>query len=180
MKKIMMTLAAVAMAATMNAQVYVGGSLGFGSVKHGDSESTYKIIPEIGYNLNDQWAVGVKVGYQKGDASFGNGEKSISQDVTTETFSVSPYARYTFLNTDMVNLFVDGGVDFQSVKDHGTVFGVGLRPGVALKASDKVSFVAHFGFVGYENFSPKGDGDSSNAFGLDLSNNVSFGIYYNF
>lgn len=179
MKKIMMTLVAVAMATTMNAQWYVGGSVGFGSVKHGDSESTYKFIPEVGYNLNDQWAVGVAFGYQKGDASFGNGNESINQDVLTETFTVSPYARYTVTSSDAVSVFVDGGIDYKSIKDNGSVFGIGLRPGIAVKASDKLSFVAHLGFVGYENYSPK-HGDSSNAFGLDLSNNVSFGLYYNF
>jgi len=40
--------------------------------------------------------------------------------------------------------------------------------------------VAHVGFVGFETFSPK-NGDSSNAFGLNLDgNNILFGVYYNF
>ena len=63
MKKIFMTLVAVCFAATMNAQVYVGGSLGFNAWSSqenaGDrSETTFKIMPEIGYNINDSWAIG--------------------------------------------------------------------------------------------------------------------------
>ena len=54
MKKILMTLAAVAMAATMNAQGYIGGTMGIGSLKVGDAdaETSYKFLPEIGYNIN--------------------------------------------------------------------------------------------------------------------------------
>ena len=74
MKKILMTMVAVFAAMNMNAQVYVGGSVGFGSAKmgSGDSESTYKILPEIGYNLNSEWAIGVALGYQKGTCNFGD------------------------------------------------------------------------------------------------------------
>ena len=69
MKKIFMTLAAVCFAATMNAQVYVGGSLGFNAWSSqenaGDrSETTFKIMPEIGYNINDSWAIGTVIGYE--------------------------------------------------------------------------------------------------------------------
>ena len=179
MKKILMTMVAVFAAMNMNAQVYVGGSVGFGSVKAGSlsSESTYKIVPEIGYNLNSEWAIGVALGYQKGNCDFGNYDFTFN---TTEVFSVNPYARYTFLNSDMVNVFIDGGLGFASVKDGGSLFQVGLRPGIALKANDKISFVAHIGFVGFETASPK-HGDSSNAFGLELdNNNILFGVYYNF
>ena len=179
MKKILMTMVAVFAAMNMNAQVYVGGSVGFGSAKvgGGESESTYKIVPEIGYNLNDQWAIGASLGYQKGACNFGSFDFAPGD---TEIFTVNPYARYTFLNSDMVNVFVDGGLGFASIKDGGSLFQVGLRPGIALKANDKISFVAHIGFVGFETASPK-HGDSSNAFGLNLDgNNIMFGVYYNF
>ena len=175
-----MTIVAVFAAMNMNAQFYVGGSVGFGSAKlgGGDSESTYKIVPEVGYNLNDQWAIGVALGYQKGSCNFGNLDFNPGK---VEVFAVSPYARYTFMESDMVNVFVDGGLTFASYKDAGSAFQAGLRPGIALKASDAISLVAHVGFVGFETYSPKGDGESSNAFGLNLdNNNIMFGVYYNF
>ena len=75
MKKIFMTLAAVCFAATMNAQVYVGGSLGFNAWSSqenaGDrSETTFKIMPEIGYNINDSWAIGTVIGYESNSLSL--------------------------------------------------------------------------------------------------------------
>ena len=174
-----MTMVAVFAAMNMNAQVFVGGSVGFGSAKvgGGESQSTYKIAPEVGYNLNDQWAIGVALGYQKGSCNFGSFDFNPGE---TEVFSVNPYARYTFLNSDMVNVFIDGAIGFASYKDLGSAFQAGLHPGIALKASDKISLVAHVGFVGFETYSPK-HGDSSNAFGLNLdSSSIMFGVYYNF
>ncbi len=176
-----MTLVATAMAVSMNAQVYVGGSVGVGSVKYGsqDAETTYKFVPEIGYNLTDEWALGVAFGYQKGACSLGNG--NYGQDVDTELLQINPYVRYTAVKSKLVNVFVDGGVGIGSYKDLGTQFQLGLRPGLAVNLNENISFVAHVGFIGFESFSPKGDGDSSNTVGVDLDgNNVTFGLYFNF
>lgn len=138
MKKILLTIVAVMAAINMSAQVYVGGSIGFGSVKAGagDSEATYKFIPEVGYNLNDEWAFGAALGYQKGACSIGNG--NFTQDVTTEIFAIDAYARYTPWDFDLVKVFFDGGFGFGSIKDGGTLFNFGVKPGVALCVTDKI------------------------------------------
>ena len=178
-----MTMAALMAATAMNAQVFIGGSIGFGSVKIGgaDSETTYKVVPEIGYCFNEHWAIGIALGYQKGECSIKPDVSNYTQNVETEVFGVQPYARYTFTDWDMVNIFCDLGIGFASYKDLGTDFSVGLRPGASLALNDKLSFVTHIGFLGFETFSPKGDGKSSNAFGLDIDNsNLTFGLYYNF
>jgi hypothetical protein len=181
MKKVMMTLVAALMTVAASAQVYVGGSLGIGSVKLGanDAKTSFKIVPEVGYNINDEWAVGLAIGYQQGECSLGKGE--YMQDTEMKMFGVNPYVRNTFLHTKYVNVFVDGGLTYENIKDFGNNFQVGLKPGIAVNFNDKLSFVAHIGFIGYETFSPKGDGKSSNTVGVDLDgNNITFGLYYNF
>ena len=179
MKKIMMTLAAVAVAATMNAQVYVGGGVGVATSSYdGNSTTVWSIIPEVGYNLDENWAVGITVGYGESKVKI----SGVSEKV--KNFKVAPYARYTFVKFDHVNLFVDGTVGYQHENYAGTktnTFGVGLKPGVAVNLNDKLSFVAHVGFLGYENEKVKGADKSTNSFGFDLNgNNLSFGVYYNF
>lgn len=180
MKKIVMTLAAAFVATAMSAQVYVGGSVGinaWSSQKNaGDrSETTFKIMPEIGYNINDAWAVGTVIGYE---SDKWQGVEGVSENA----FTIAPYARYTFAKCGKVNFFIDGGVGFTTAsKADWTEFSVGLKPGLAVALSDKVSFVSHFGFFGYDQWNPEGDKNNTSKFGLDLDgNNLTFGLYLNF
>ncbi|MBR1448129.1 MAG: outer membrane beta-barrel protein [Prevotella sp.] len=180
MKKIMMTLAAAFVAVSMNAQVYVGGSLGinaWSSQKNaGDrSETTFSVLPEVGYNFNDEWAVGTVIGYES-DKWAG------IEGVSENAFTFNPYVRYTFAKAGKVNFFVDGAVDFTSASDADwTSFGVGLKPGLAVNLTDNISFVSHLGLIGWQQLNPDGDDNSINKVGLDLSgNNLTFGLYFNF
>ena len=154
MKKIFAVALVAMMTMTANAQVYVGGGIGFQtSSNDGNSETTIKILPEIGYNLDENWAVGIAVGY---------GE-----------------------NQTKINVFVDGTVDYAHADADGlksNSFGVGVKPGVAVNLNDKLSFVTHFGFLGYQYDKLDVDGaKATNTFGFDLDgNNLTFGLYYNF
>ena len=97
----------------------------------------------------------------------------------THTFEVNPYVRYTAIKGKVVNVFVDGAFGYKHYNDLGNSWSLGLKPGVAVNV-DKFSFVAHIGFVGYENFKPEG-GDASSVWGVDFDgNNISLGVYYNF
>lgn len=185
MKKILMTMVAAFAAVSMNAQVYVGGSLSFWSNK-GDkaavgyadkSETTFKIMPEIGYNLNEEWAIGAVIGYEN------NKWNGVSGEFFSESaFTFNPYARYTFANLGKVNFFVDGGVDFKTYsKADGTTLGIGFKPGLAVNVTDELSFVTKVGFIGWKQTNPDGDDNNINKFGLDLNgSNLSFGLFYNF
>ena len=180
MKKILMTMVAVFAAMNMNAQVYVGGSLAIeawsSQVKAGDkSETVFKIMPEIGYNLNEDWAIGTVIGYQSDKFSGING-------VSESAFTIAPYARYTFSKLGKVNLFVDGGVDFTSAsKADWTELAIGFKPGLSISLTDNLSFVSHIGFIGWDQLNPDGDDNNISKFGLNLDGmNISFGMYYNF
>ena len=84
-------------AITANAQVYVGGTFGVGSDKvetEGTEvkNTTFKILPEVGYELNEDWSVGTVVGY----------EYNKSGDVKTNTFTIVPYATLFLLSSNVV------------------------------------------------------------------------------
>lgn len=180
MKKLFSLIAVAFVAMSVNAQVYVGGSLGinaWSSQKNaGDrSETTFSILPEVGYNLNDEWAVGTVIGYVSDKWTGVNG-------ISESAFTFNPYARYTYLKAGKVSLFVDGGVDFTTAsKADWNELAIGLKPGVAVSLSDNISFVSHLGFIGYDVYNPDGDDNNISKFGLDLSgNNLTFGLYFNF
>lgn len=191
MKKIMMTLAAVAVAATMNAQVWVGGELGFKSSHNNGSEDTQKtfdIAPEIGYNLDDNFSVAIKLGYSYSDALDWDevlGTTNIFGSYRTNAFSIKPYIRYTFVKAGNFSAFVDGGLNYTTMHAQGAdnnlnVFGAFVTPGIAYAVSDKVGLVAHLGQGLYFNHTWLKDSFRNNTYGLNLTNGISFGAYYNF
>ena len=188
MKKIMMTLAAAIVAVSASAQVYVGGTVGFlGSKSNADNAKTatqFKINPEVGYNFSDSWAVGVNVGFGSVKGTWAGGYGSaVDGEKATTTFTVAPYARFTYAKLGNVSLFLDGKVSYTTVKDSYNEYGVNIVPGVAFAASDKVSFVAKMGDgLGWNQMKIKNSDAKLNRFGLDVNSlsALEFGMYFNF
>lgn len=173
MKKIVLSLLIMVAAFTANAQIYVGGSFSWTRNDVEDSNQ-FSIAPEVGYNFNKQWAVGVELEYihKKQPYEKANG------------FSIAPYARYTFFEKSIVRLFLDGGVGFSTMKwkyeDNDNGFEIGIKPGIAVVLSDHWSLEAKYGFLGYrDKYTPAGG--NANVSGLDFNpNSLSFGIKYEF
>lgn len=171
MKKIFMSMAAMLVAVSASAQVYVGGGVGLGSTKVGDggSKMSYKFVPEVGYSFNDKWDAGLSVGW----TGVEDGQ---------HTFEIAPYARYTFMHSKLVNLFLEGTVGYGHIGGNGAdtdVFEIGIKPGVTVNLSDHVAFVTKVGFLGYQQ---SGEGNSKmKQWGFNLDGtNVTFGINYKF
>lgn len=181
MKKLL-TLAAAAIISLSAAaeNMYVGGNLGFW--RDGTEHKTNAhISAELGYNLTDNFAVGGALGWKYAH----------THGVSGNLFNINPYVRYTFVKWDLVSLFVDGGVDlgigktsYKDGDDSDTAFtyGIGFKPGVALNLNDHCSFVAHFGFLGYNGMNDAAEDQGYHkSWGLDFSSyNLSLGFYYNF
>lgn len=140
MKKALLVLVAVlACVTTANAQFYVGGSLGFTSTKvEGESGTSYKIIPDFGYQLNDKMSVGIQVGYSHGIAAFGSltvtdikqamsnvisGFADMNDDgMKLNSFTVSPYFRYNLVEFGKAHLFVEAYVGYSSISANTSAF----------------------------------------------------------
>lgn len=164
-----MSMAAMVVAISASAQVYVGGGVGISSTKVGDGDSklSYKFVPEIGYQFNKNWEAGLSVGW-----------KGVEDGA--HSFELAPYARYNFCTSKLVDLFLEGTMGYTHVGGNGTdadVFEVGLKPGLKLNLSDHVSFVTKVGFFGYQ----KNDYTDVQKWGMDVdATNVTFGVNYKF
>lgn len=171
MKKIFMTMAAMVIAASASAQVYIGGCAGLKSVKEGkeDAKMHYALVPEIGYEFNKNWEAGLTIGYEGVEDGL-------------NTFELAPYARYTFCNTKLVDLFLEGTVGYKHFggnhRDYDG-FEFGIKPGLKVNLSDNVAFVSKVGFFGYKQ---EGEGSSKHKeFGVNLDGtNIQFGVIYKF
>jgi hypothetical protein len=176
MKKIVLTMVAAMVAVVMDAQIYVGGAVGFQTVSHdGNSTTAFTLKPEAGYSFNEDWAVGMAFGYSES----GKDESKV------KTFIINPYVRYNAVKFDKVNLFLDGGLEYINTKYDSyknNTFGIGVKPGISVALTDNLSIVSHMGFIGFKSSKPDFDGaKATNTFGVDLdTNHLDFGLYYSF
>jgi len=172
MKKIFGLLILVCVITSANAQVYIGGSVSaWVDENKKDETTTLEFLPEVGFLINDRWSLGTVLGYT---------QKEVDGTKTYETFEFAPYARFSYYRFDLVRLFVDAGFSLYSSKsgkaERETTYGIGLKPGVALDLSDRISLIAKFGFLGYRQYN-----DNHDAAGFNINgNSLSLGVFYAF
>jgi len=181
MKKIILSAIVAVASLSANAQVWLGGDLGFGFTKAAEgakTANTITVAPEIGYMISDKWGVYADLSLQSSKAGY-EGAKAKT------AFGFDVAARWIFAKTGIASFFLDGGVgmDFYN-NEGGSVFDVKIQPGVKFDASEHVSVVAKIGGVGAAFANKKaqaaGNGDKT-AFGLNVNNtNLSLGVYYSF
>ena len=214
-KRIFMLVALMACIATANAQWYVGGTAGFTSTKvdfggSDQSGTSFKIIPEIGYKVDDAFSVGVQVGYAHGLAAFGSLTVSdlkgivttaasaatdlAEEDMKLNSFTIQPYLRYNVVNFGKAKLFLEGYVGYTNInlKDESgssnaadetkvNAFELGIRPGVSISLSDKLDVVGKIGTLGFLSAKESESDVSLTRFGLDVdSYNVLVGFNFHF
>ncbi|MBQ7967739.1 MAG: hypothetical protein IJ290_07490 [Bacteroidaceae bacterium] len=181
MKKSLLVVAFAMVAMVSSAQVFVGGALGFNSDKQKDLEygtTNFYISPEVGYVLSDSWCIGLPISIEFTKTAA---QKVLDTKGTT-TWSVSPYARWTFYKNGIFSCFLDGVLGFDGVQGGDTNIAVYVAPGVALSVTENVSLVSRIGSIGWTNVvEVNGLRYRGNHFGLNANASVaSVGVYYTF
>jgi opacity protein-like surface antigen len=180
MKKIILAALVAFVSVSANAQFWAGGSVGFNTSKTSidgnelSKENQFRLIPEIGYKLNDKWDIAVALGY-----NHISGKGIDSQN----GFAINPYARYTFAQCGDFSFFADGGFSYgfnhtSGVEDNLNAWEIAIKPGISYALSEKVSLVAHVGNVGWV-FKKQGD-VKENTFDVGVTNAITFGAYVSF
>ena len=193
MKKIFMMAVMAVAALTANAQVWVGGEVGFTSshVNGLGTEKNFTLKPEIGYSLNDKFDVAMEIGYAFSSDKLH--KKLGGQKFNANTFEVKPYVRYKFVKAGNFFAFVDGGINYatthyNTLPKNENEFGVSIVPGIAYSVSNKVTLVSHLGEGLYYNHQWMKDGEKNgytyegyhiNNVGFRLLNSITFGAYVN-
>lgn len=200
MKKLFLTIAvALGMFTAVSAQsnMWVGGTAGIWSskVKGGDSQLSFKVMPEFGYILNNNVGIGIALGgSHTHGATLDFDGNALTSEGSLNSYIVNPFLRYTFLKSDLGGLFFDGGVAYEWSKGtagglKGSGIEVGLRPGIALNVSSKVALLGKFGFLGYQNkkqdYPAEVNGETvkheTNSFGFDFDmRNIELGVNFKF
>jgi len=131
MKKVFLTLAFAGLAIAANAQIILGGQLGFnttgGTYTQENANPVWDmpnnkamgltVAPTISYVLNDKMQIGLTLEYSYGSATnYTAAAYALNQEVWSKTsntmFTVAPYFRYYFANAGKFNFFCEAALGF--------------------------------------------------------------------
>lgn len=131
MKKILLTLSFMGIAAISQAQltpglIAVGGTFEFSSESNkiksggntidGTTKTKFAIIPSVGYLISDKIEIGAGLGYDyTSEKTPDPSDKDKSTTNSTGKIVLAPYARYYKMMAGNVGLFGQGGIDFSAV-----------------------------------------------------------------
>lgn len=175
MKKLFLLSTAIlftvaAQAQTDRGSFLIGGQVNYSSIKS-DAENakateTFNIIPNVGYFVADNIAVGTGIGYQYAQVP---GERAVKD----QAFLVSPFGRYYVGEDSRFKFFgqlsvplgfgsvreaLDGG-DFEKVGSSTTI-GVNLSPGFAFFPTSRVGIEFALNGISYESKTVKDSEDN--------------------
>lgn len=134
MKRLIIIAISALIGLNANAQVFVGGSIGYQYDKTGSTnenklltaslqaanlQSTdginhgFNITPEVGYRFNDKWAAGVKIGYAPTFFSTSIEDSDTHETMTTrkqraDQFNLDFFGRYTIWGINGFNICLQG------------------------------------------------------------------------
>ncbi len=209
MKKSIVAMAALLMAATaVNAQIYLGGSVGFGSTsikpETGDkgTSSNWNITPTVGYYLNDRFDIGLDLNLGSTTDKTPITGSTNEVKLTSSPWKVTPFARYSFFQVGKFEAIAKLAVDFgggKTEREYSTTpdantstkytkWGINLSPVLAWSLTDNVVLYTTSDILtlGYNSTKVK-DGDKTSSFGLKANaggvantSNIQIGFIYKF
>lgn len=200
MRKGFFFIIALSFVSLLNAQTFIGGSIGYNQQ---DGKQTTKVetttteikdntitdftlAPMIGYSINKDFAIGFEFAYS---SKVDNDNKTNPTIKTTETWAVSPFARYYFYNIRKFSVygqanFNAGGIQ-QNVKigdqtntdPAASYLGVTIFPALQYNLSERVGLYANLNFlnIGYTSLTTTAK-STSNVKETHTSNQFNFGV----
>jgi hypothetical protein len=199
MRKITLIVALVSFAMASQAQIFVGGSLGFntqggkykpksGSDYKFDRTTAFEIAPMVGYQLDEKLAAGLRINFASvKETEFSNGSDKdyIYKD---PVFGAELFGQYTFYTQGKFSVYAEAGIGFSSSKPKSgfegnlegyyrySTFGLNIKPVLAYNLNDKITLLCNLNFMGFGfNSMTRKDDDgnkqTNNAFGLNVNTN---------
>lgn len=175
MKKVFLTLSLVAAAFFCQAQLFIGGDLGFGMTGGNVSGSinnvtetydlpkttTFEIVPTIGFMFNENIGIGLDFGY--GISNYKEKDDDYSYKESMNAWVVAPYFRWVFGQFDRVSLYADAKIGFGGDKSKYTLtedkltfngdgdkvfnFGFNIVPGINFMLNDNIALNAKLNLI---------------------------------
>lgn len=170
MKKVIFTLAFVALTMAANAQFILGGQLGFNTTSGnthyeavapatafdypGYEQTSFTFAPTVSYVLNDKMQVGLSLSYSlNSNTTYGTiaayaADKEDYVKFKTSTIGFAPYFRYYFAQAGNFNFFCEATLGFYiTPRDYTYTFDNTWTPGVDLEVNGSSTNILQFSIV---------------------------------
>ena len=197
MKKILFTLALAAFALTANAQIVIGGELGFHhdgahddnyTMINSNASTTLTIMPKIGYQLNDKMQVGANLGWSYTYTRNYAGADNTYTSHPESTFEFTPYLRYNLTKWKNFTVFCEAllGISIHPESsnysylngsavagfpakrgDNWTRFGLNVIPGLNSAITEKISMDVYVNLLGIHAWTKSGNNTSEHDLGFN-------------
>jgi len=199
MKKGLLFIGILLFACSVNAQIFVGGSIGvgFNNDKNDEGEKYSQnfnigFAPEVGYSITDKIDVGlgVEFGYQREKQWFiPGGDQVLKVDVYN--WRVAPFAQYHFWKLGKFDFVAKGVAHFGGVVYENNmpfVYGFSVFPTLHFNLNDNFTLLTDLNFLSLNiggSFVKDGGRDFGFAFGADTGNmlnlsQIRIGFIYKF
>lgn len=174
-------------AISVQAQWWLGGSMSIRTNSttmnsfETENHIVFKIAPEVGYNINRHWAVGMAVGYAY--------LKHVNFTVMNQTLpgsgndvSLKPFVRYIFKALGRFRFYVDAGPSYALLARHSdsnlNTIGVRANVGLLVDISRRVALTGYLGDIGYDHSWVEINHVTmkDNAFRFDVIHNFGLGV----
>ena len=86
-------------------RIFIGGAATYWNETK-NKTTTLDLCPEIGYLFNEDWGIGLLLGYES------ETETVAKEKRTSRGIKISPFTRYYYLHNGPFNLYLDGGFGF--------------------------------------------------------------------
>jgi hypothetical protein len=162
---VIFTVVSFTVVSAQNYKWWVGGKSTFWLET---DRATVIFAPEVGFHLTPKLALATSVGIYSYLYDKYNNENGLI---------INPYMRYYAVVKGNLSFFIDAGVEYGLGDIEG--FQLGVKPGMAIFLSDRITLALHLGFAGYND--GKKIGGRREGFGFDLSGYQSgFAVFYSF
>lgn len=121
-------------ATASQAQVFVGGT---GRIGYADDIFLFAVVPEVGYEFNEKWAVGAGLGLNMGK----DGSNTVFQG------AAEPFVRFTPWQNKHVAFDVKAMAEL-GFQDYLVGAEIGLRPSVRFFLNQHLDVTVDFGIIG--------------------------------
>lgn len=192
-KSLLAMLLAVALAVPAMAEgMWIGGSASYynTNVKDTSTRTSWEIAPEFGFNVNENWDLGVQVAYGKGQNEAVVIGDFVSPKDDVESIGVAPFARYKLMEVGSFNVYAKGSIFYKNskLKDADVKvdsYGITIVPVVEYMINDSwsISAILNFAELGYTHAKADVTGDpEADEFGFNVNdgNIFSVGVAYHF